>query len=640
MSRPNTQSARRALPRICAATTALLLAMTTACALVNRQPAPEPAVHAFVENLRHGEVNPATLTDPEQAEPAERLLSDFGDALATTPQFPLAGPVERTSAAAGSPDGAPPGATARLRVRWRLPTGTWAYDTALLLRLVDDQWKVVWSPTALHPQLADGHSPTVRWTVPERGPILSRDGAPLFEPRRVVTVHVQPRRVRDLDRVVTVLDEALQIAPEPLRQRVRSADPDHLVEVVTLRVEDYAPLRTTLHPVPGLVFKMGDRPLTPSRAFARALLGRVGPPTADVLDDVGPGFGPGDTLGLSGLQRQFQQHLAGRPGMQIVTVDADGDEVATLHHAPPVRGGALRTTLAPRFQTAADGALSDIDTTAALVAIRASTGEVLAVANGPDGGDHNHAFTGRYAPGSTFEVVSAAALLDHGVDPGRRVDCPPTATVGGRMFRNAGSGALGHEMSFDTAFARSCDTTLVQMSRDLADDALTRTAQGFGFGGRWTPGVDAFRGAVPTPADAAERASATIGQGRVLASPLLMASVAAAVANGTWRPPILLLGHAHAGNGPHRLRHTTATALAGMLRRAVTHGGVPALRAVPGRAVHARTGIAQQGGDSRSRTHAWTIAYRGDVAVAVLIEDGGAGGRHAAAVAAGFFRRL
>jgi cell division protein FtsI/penicillin-binding protein 2 len=617
----------------------VLLVLTSACGLFDRTPDPGPTVQMFVQNLRGGSVDPATLVDPGLARRAERLLAQTSEDLGTPPQFPLAGPVEVHTPADETLDDPRPLATARLRLRWRLPYAAWAYDTALPLRLIDGRWKIAWTPAVLHPDLREGQSLALRWTTPTRGPILSADGRPLFEPHPVVTVFVQPRRVRNLDHVLAVLEATLQIEVDPLRERVESADRDHLVEVITLRVEDYAPLRTTLQPVPGLVFDLGDQPLTPYRAFARVLLGRLGPPTAEVLDEVGPGFEADDMLGLSGLQREFQHRLAGQPGMRVVSVDEQGERVATLYEVAPTRGEALRTTLDPKVQTAADAALSAVDNPSALVALRASSGEVLAVANGPDGGDVDRALTGRYAPGSTFKVVTTAALLESGLDPDEPVDCPARATVDGRTFRNSEGQAVGRA-PFRLTFAQSCNTTMVHLASRLSDDALANAGRRFGFDSPWSPGVDAYQGQIPTPADDVERAAAAIGQARILASPLLMASVAAAIANGTWQPPVLLPDHARPGDGPQPIDPAVADVLSNLMRDVVTRGTGSALLDVSGAPIHAKTGTAEFGEQEPPRTNAWVIAYRGDIAVALLIEDAASGGRDAAPVAATFFREL
>jgi len=618
-------SATRASRHLTIVLALALLASGAGCSLLDRTPDPGPAVQRFVEDLRGGRIDGSKLTEPARAEEAQHLLDDFGAAMGTTPQFPLAGPVEEMDT---------PRASARLRVRWRLPVGTWAYDTTLRLRLVNDDWNVVWDPSVLHPDLVEDRVPDVEWTTPTRGPILSADGEPLFTLGRVVTVSVQPGRVRDLDDVLEVLDTTLQIAPGPLRERVEAAEPDHLVEVITLRIADYAMLRSTLHPVPGLVFKIGERSLTPNRAFARALLGTVGPPTAEVLEETGPGFGPEDELGLSGLQRQFQRRLAGRPGLRVITRDAQGDQRAVLHDIAAVPGEALRTTLDPQVQDAADAALRGTDASAALVALRSSTGDVLAVANGPDGGGPNDAFSGRFPPGSAFAAVTATALLDEGVTLEQPADCSTPVTIAGQRFSNLEGRAPEDAVPFRTAFARACTTALARMAP--GHDALRRASTAFGLGGAWSPGVEAFTGAVSQAGDPSATAT---GHHGVLASPLVMATVPAAVADGTWRPPVLLPDHADPGNGPRALDDGTTAALRGLLREVVTSGTGAALRGVPGGPVHAVTGTARPEQPSQD-THAWVVAYQGDIAIALFVAHGGAGGRGAAPVAADFFRRL
>jgi len=611
-----------------AAALALACVLAAGCSLFDRDPEPEPAAEAFLEDWRAGALDLALLTDPAVAAPADELLAAAAQELGGAPQLDLVA-VETVEEST----------TAQVAVTWPLPSGPWTYDTAMPLVLGEGGWQVAWSGAVLHPQLAQGHTLDLRGTPPERASILAADGEPLFTRRAVVTVGIEPRRVTDLEQTLVVLVETLQVDPEPLRARVQAAAPDQFVEVVTLRREEYDPLRATLQPLPGTVFREGERILAPNRTFARALLGRVGLPTEEVLAEAGFGFGPGDELGLSGLQRQFQAQLAGRPGTQVVAVDAQGADSALLHEALPTAGQPLQTTLVPQVQNAADGALVGVTTPSALVALRTTTGEVLAVAHGPDGGSANSAFAGQYAPGSTFKVVSTAALLAAGLTADQPVDCPPTATVGGRSFRNAEGGAAG-QVSFREAFAESCNTTVAPLAAALPEGAVATAAGGFGVGGAWNPGIEAFTGQVPPPADAVERAAEAIGQGRVLASPLGMAAVAAAVADGTWRPPVLLPGSAAPGAGPQALDPATAATLRDLMRAVVTDGTGSALAGVPGAPVAGKTGTAEFGEEVPPRTHAWFIGYRGDVAVAVLVEEGGGGGAVAGPIAARFFSAL
>lgn len=615
----------------------VLLVSACGCVLFDRTPDPQPVAAAFVSDLRDGRIDGASLALPGDAAAAEELIASLTDELTTSPTIGVIGPVDVVD----DPDGddARPDGRAHLRLSWPLPTGTWAYDAQLPLILVDGGWKVDWSPAIVHPRLGHGRTLRLHTTAPERGPILSADGRRLFRRRPVVTVYVQPRRMHSAEQVARAAHRHLGVDRAPLQARVADAEPDELVEVITLRMDDYAPLRSMLQPVPGLVFRRGDLLLTPDRAFARAVLGRVGTPTAEVLEETGFGFDVGDTLGLSGLQRRFQRELAGTPGLEVLLVDANGEPVETLHGTPPVAGEALRTTLDPPVQRAADDALATVAEPSALVALRASTGEVLAVAHGPDGGSVNLAFTGRYPPGSTFKVVSGAALLADGIVPAARVPCPASATVAGRAFTNAGGFELG-VTTLRHAFERSCNTAFVELAAELDDDAVSSMADALGFGGTWHPGIDAYTGQVPVVEDPVERAAAAIGQARVLASPLVMASVAAAVQDGTWRPPILLPDHAAPGDAPPEPDPAVLGTMRRMMRDVVTDGTGKALATVPGPPVRAKTGTAEFGAADPPRTHAWVVAARGDVAVAVLVEDGGSGRRVAAPVAARFFRSL
>jgi cell division protein FtsI/penicillin-binding protein 2 len=170
------------------------------------------------------------------------------------------------------------------------------------------------------------------------------------------------------------------------------------------------------------------------------------------------------------------------------------------------------------------------------VAIDVPSGDVVAIANGP-GADFDIATSGRYPPGSTFKVVTATRLLADGLAPDDTVPCPRTASIDGRNFGNAEDARLG-DVPFGTAFAQSCNTAFVELSRKLAPGDLTTTAEEhFGIGTRGDLGIGAYAGQVPAEDSAVEVAAASIGQGAVLVSPLIAADVAATVARETGSNP-------------------------------------------------------------------------------------------------------
>jgi cell division protein FtsI/penicillin-binding protein 2 len=212
-------------------------------------------------------------------------------------------------------------------------------------------------------------------------------------------------------------------------------------------------------------------------------------------------------------------------------------------------------------------------------------------------------------------------------------------------------------ISFASAFAHSCNTAFVQQAAKRLDgDELVDAAARFGFGLDPSPGIPAVTSRVPAPSDRADLAAESFGQGRVTASPLQMALVAATVANGRWRQPRLVTGDAVAepggsgdsggsGSGgsepvkaPDPLDPKVAGTLRTLMREVVTEGtaapaGLPA-------GVGGKTGTAEFGTGDPLPTHAWFIGFRGDLAFAVVVEDGGVGGRVAAPVAARFLRAL
>ncbi|NYI07664.1 penicillin-binding transpeptidase domain-containing protein [Allostreptomyces psammosilenae] len=366
---------------------------------------------------------------------------------------------------------------------------------------------------------------------------------------------------------------------------------------------------------------------------------------ADVLDRDGQTFdGAAPALvgydGSGGLTARYADQLAGRSATAVELADRASEETQEtlfeISEATP--GTPVQTTIDAEVQGAAEAALEDVEVNAALVALDATNGEVLAVANNPASG-FNRALEGRYPPGSDFKVITAAALLQAGVTPSTPVECPRTVTVNGQSFENQDEFVLEDGSTFRDNFANSCNTGIISLRDRLSEDALTNTAAQFGIGAVWEVGAATFDGSVPVPGSPNELAANMIGQGTVEASPLVMASVAATVRSGAFHQPVVV---PDAVENPHEVEPLDPT-LAGQLRElmgaVVTEGSGEALRGLPGE-VGAKTGTAEFGTENPPRTHAWMIGYQDDVAFAVLLEDGGSGGRDAGPVARAFLDEL
>ncbi|GLX97844.1 penicillin-binding transpeptidase domain-containing protein [Herbidospora sp. NBRC 101105] len=321
-------------------------------------------------------------------------------------------------------------------------------------------------------------------------------------------------------------------------------------------------------------------------------------------------------------------------GWRVVIDKPFGDEVEEVyrHEQPATEGPAFATTIDKYVQMAAARALDPVAKPAAIVAIRPSTGEVLAVADRLGG---KGAFSSAFPPGSTFKIVTAAALLAAGVTPDQQVSCPATYQIPfGRVINNYQAHDFG-TLAFRQAFAESCNTTFAQLAVERVPAAtLTAQAAAFGFGATLSTGAGGSCGSLTEPHNHDALAEASFGQGTVVATPLCMASVAAAVQSGVWRGPRLL---ADASGQPAEapLAPGVAEGLRAMMSSVVSEGtaegtGLPA-------GVSGKTGTAEEAGQD---DHAWFVGFHDDLAFAVFVKNGGTGRDVAIPIAARFLNAL
>ncbi|MET9253528.1 penicillin-binding transpeptidase domain-containing protein [Streptomyces sp. NPDC003717] len=287
-----------------------------------------------------------------------------------------------------------------------------------------------------------------------------------------------------------------------------------------------------------------------------------------------------------------------------------------------------RTTLDAGWQTAAERALGEADgKNAALVALRVDNGEVLALANSPATG-FNRAASGTYAPGSTWKIVTSAALLMKGaVRPDDVVDCPKQLVVGKEFHNVETSEHPG--ATFRKDFTESCNTAFISLRGKLANDELGQVARTyFGVGQEWHTGIASYDGSVPVPKDETEKAASMIGQGRIQANPLIMASVTATAVSGRFHQPSLTPG-TEDDTSTRPLPEGVVGQLRDMLRATVTDGTAHVLADLPGE-VGAKTGTAEV--SEEQDNNGWLVAHRGNVAIAVVVEEGVTGGGSAGPV--------
>ena len=192
------------------------------------------------------------------------------------------------------------------------------------------------------------------------------------------------------------------------------------------------------------------------------ILGRVGAVTAEMVEEDPERYQPGDVAGLSGLEARYDEQLTGTSGVVVDAIASDG-KAREVFRVDAIDGESLATTMDLDLQLEAERLLAGVGPAAALVAVRPSTGAVLAAANGPGTGGVNIATYGQAAPGSTFKTVSTLALLRAGLTPDTLVDCPTSVVVDGRSFENYDDyppGGIGR-IPLRTALANSCNTAFI-----------------------------------------------------------------------------------------------------------------------------------------------------------------------------------
>jgi cell division protein FtsI/penicillin-binding protein 2 len=574
---------------------ALLVVMPIAgCGLFGSDPGPEDFARDFLTAYANGDTsNAAGRTD--SVVNAKALLDNVRGALK---------PVSVKMQVTGSTTMDDKSAKVRYGADWDLgKNGHWTYEGEMEMRPDNDSFRVHWLPSVVHPKLGAQQTIGVRDEEPTQAPVLDRDGAPLLAPERVVSVVLDPAKAGDVPGVAATLAAAVgkidaTITQQSITDGVAKIPKGQSYTVVSLRDADYQAAKAQIYELPGVRFVAATRLLAVDKNLATQVLPNV--------------------------RKLVEDQVSGKPGFRVVTLNAAGGEVEEIFVKDPEAGVPVHVTLSRKIQTAAEAAIDSVPQVSAIVAIQPSTGELLAVAqNAPADAEGAIALTGRYPPGSTFKMITAAAALQAGsaVTADTPVGCPGTITIGPRAIPNSGNFDKG-TIPLHTAFAVSCNTTFAKLASDMAPDALTNAAKQFGIGVDYViPGITTVTGSAPPATDLTERAEDGFGQGKILASPFGLAVAASTVASGTVPKATLFRDKpTKLDQQPAAIPAPVLDALRAMMREVVTANAGNPLAKLPD--VHGKTGTAQFGDGTHS--HAWFAGYQGDVAFATLVTDAGA----------------
>lgn len=607
--------------------------------LFREPPIPEPraAADELATALEAGTPADFPLTMETSASPDEQYARVFEQLGAAVGEDAETVTVKSVTPLTKDDDGT---ATATATLAWSWPVDTeaaWEYETVAELSYPGPedgeagQWEAAWEPGMMAPGLESGELLAVERTEPARGEIVTTGGETIVGLTPVHHVGIDKTRpgwqdaAARLGKVFKFDDSTTaDVAAE-----VEAAGAKAFVDVITIREGDTEYDFDAAMQIEGVVGIPDELPLAKERDFARGVLGSVGEATKEIVEESDGTIRPGDQVGLSGLQAANDEKLRGVPGLTVTIEPVDGADGGESREAFTIEkkdGEPVEITLDPATQLRAEAALKDFeDVASSIVAIKPSTGEVLAAASGPGSEGYSTATLGQYAPGSTFKIATSLAMLRSGTTPDTPLPCTATIDVGGRAFQNVPGypkSAMGDAVPFRTVFANSCNTGFISQHTAISQQQLHDAAASLGLGVEPKGlGVAAAAGDVPTDAPVTEHAASMIGQGKVLATPLGMATVAASVSAGHTVSPWLVQPSdgtkEEASSGD--LTKDEAATLRDLMGGVVEEGSASVLQDVPG-IVGAKTGTAQFGDGEKA--HVWMLAIADDLAAAVFIEEG------------------
>ena len=529
-----------------------------------------------------------------------------------------------------------------------------------------------------------------------RGRILDRFGRELVVNRPSFDVYVLPDEIQDVSTLSKSLSGVLSLVPSAIEEKITSAKKVSRFRPVLLAKDidrdQLAYIEARKSTLSGLIVEVNNLRKYPRGKLGASFLGYIGKVNEEELK-LDPKINSNDLVGKSGIEKSWQSYLRGEDGYIQNVTDALGRGVDSnlfvkdLTNKKSVSGNDVILTIDADLQSAAEEALGE--ESGSIVAVDVNSGEVLALASNPTfnpedfikGIDSqtwselindtsypllNRSTQGVYAPGSVFKVVPVVAGLKEGVvTPDTLVNCPGHYKLGSSTFRCWKRGGHGW-MNLRLAVVHSCDVYFYKLAEKLGIDRFSQYIKLFGFGSPTGIGIEERAGVSPSrewklkrfnkPWYRGETVVSAIGQGYVSTTPLQVAMMTSAVANGgaILKPNIVrkiknrggetLVQNSAQVVGNIPLNDESITLIQDALIGVVNDPGGTGRRArMEDYLVAGKTGTAQvvsldsQTDKKKHLDHAWFMSYAPaeapEIAVVVLVEHGGKGGAVAAPLA-------
>jgi penicillin-binding protein 2 len=564
-----------------------------------------------------------------------------------------------------------------------------AIVSALLLVIVCQLWYLQVLEGGRFQEASDKNRIRIRPIAAPRGILFDRHGAPLVDNRPAFTLSLIPRELdRDVERRDAALGRLavlLQIPFQDLQDAVARVAPDSFLPVRVRRglsMEDVAKVEEWKLELPGVIVEVEPQRAYPNSRFAAHLLGYVREASDEQLKQ--GRYRRGDMVGQTGLERLLDEFLRGKDGGERIEVDAMGRPMRIVQSTEPHPGAQVITTIDRRIQETAERAMEG--KAGAVVVMDPRNGDVLAMVSTPafeidrftgaiDAAAWrsviqdplhpllNRVIQSQYPPGSVFKIIVTAAGLQEGtLTPSDRVNCTGEFHLGAWTFRDWKKEGHGN-IDLLNGMRQSCDVFFYTAGLKVGAAAMAKYAGLFGFGA--ASGIDLGGekfGLIPHPRQtrkgrpatwhAGETVNMSIGQGAVLVTPMQVARLMAAIANGgvLWKPRLVqrierpekgvVWSDSGSVTGHVELSPMVWAFLRHSLWAVVNDGGTGGSARIPGLDIAGKTGTAQtiaNSKSSRGEDHAWFASFAPvkdpELVVVVLVERGGHGGEIAAPIA-------
>jgi penicillin-binding protein 2 len=543
-------------------------------------------------------------------------------------------------------------------------------------------------------EASDKNRIRIRPIAAPRGILFDRNGEPLVDNRPAFTLSIIPRELDDREAVLGRVSTLLGLPYQELVDAVKRVPTESFLPVRVRRgltMEDVAKVEEWKIELPGIIVEVEPQRAYPTSRFAAHLLGYVREASDEQMKQ--GRYRRGELVGQTGLERLLDEFLRGRDGGERIEVDAMGRPIRVMQQTDPHPGAQVVTTIDRRIQEVAESAMEG--KAGAVVVMDPRNGDVLALVSTPafpidqfTGNiersawlqmvqDPKHPLLNRtsqavYPPGSVFKIILMAAGLQEGsITPMDRVQCPGHFDYGGRTWRDWKKEGHG-SVDLRRGIAQSCDVYFYQQGLKIGAAAIAKYAKAFGLGSATGMELGSERvGLIPEPrprvkGDRKSRGwtggdtlNMSIGQGAVLVTPVQVARMMSAVANGgvLWKPRLVqrierpdqgvVFRDAGQVNGNVELSPVVWALIRDGLWAVVNDGGTGGAARIPGLDVAGKTGTAQIIANSKSERgedHAWFAAFapvkEPQAVVVVLVERGGHGGDAAAPIARKIFNAI